>query len=159
MEVSHHTKTALTRTAGQNRGQRYIHYHGLCNFNTFIPLGPFKQDEIHKVFEYFVKFGGVRGQNVTTNGLEVSIEYRFWNARDYSEIIHQEHALFDNELEISWFKKAKSGNLEHVLPDERMRKGKFFMTRKNSTNTRFAHVPTVFTFFRKICLPKNRHFK
>ena len=124
MEEPRCSKTALTRTAGENSGQRYFNYRCLWSFNTFNPPGPLKQDEIHRVFEHFVKFGGIRGQSVTNSGDNVSIEYRFWDARVYSEIIHQEHTVCDNEIEISWFKKSKSGDLLHVLPDDKMRKGK-----------------------------------
>ncbi|XP_063927742.1 uncharacterized protein LOC135140929 isoform X3 [Zophobas morio] len=103
--------------------------------------GPFKQDEIHRVFEHFVKFGGIRGQSVTNSGNNVSIEYRFWDARVYSEIIHQEHTVCDNEIEISWFKKSKSGDLLHVLPDDKMRKEKFIY-RKIAIINSFKELPT-----------------
>ena len=87
-------------------------------------LGSFSQDEIDRLYEYFGRFGGIRAQNVTVEGGQTSIEYRFWDARVYSDVIHHVHSLFGSEVEVSWFKKVKSGPVQHVVQDDKMRRGR-----------------------------------
>ncbi|EFA02081.2 uncharacterized protein mkg-p [Tribolium castaneum] len=73
--------------------------------------GSFTSDNVKELNDYLSRFGIIESYKITTEDDRTAVEYVFKNTVSHSVIIHCDHSIFDQELEVSWAtKKFKSNN-------------------------------------------------
>ncbi|XP_044255611.1 uncharacterized protein LOC123005746 isoform X2 [Tribolium madens] len=63
-------------------------------------------NQFDTICEYFAKFGKITKREVSDCGTTIEISYE--NPNIYSDVVHQEHAIFGDLLKIFWYKTVKS---------------------------------------------------
>ncbi|RZC33063.1 uncharacterized protein BDFB_002436 [Asbolus verrucosus] len=80
--------------------------HGILEAKYFLKISrfdaPLSSDKVKDLNEYFGRFGTITKHDARIDQDSISIDYYFQNKKVHSEIIHNNHQIFDKQLEISW---------------------------------------------------------
>ncbi|XP_044255615.1 uncharacterized protein LOC123005749 [Tribolium madens] len=80
----------------------YSQKHLFKTPSAIVVKGNFSEDQVKDLNEYLSQFGVIQSFKILTNENQISVEYVFSDTIAHSIIIHREHCIFDQELQITW---------------------------------------------------------